>query len=126
MQALEELGRGQRALDYLETLIRYILNAREDLSYEEVQSTVKKVSPIGGEMLMTIAEKLRNEGKKIGKEEGKKEGREIGKEEGREIGLEITLTALEAFREGKNLEEVMTMTGLERDKLLKIQAHAVK
>ncbi len=46
MQALEELGRGQRALDYLETLIRYILNAREDLSYEDVQGTVKKVSPI--------------------------------------------------------------------------------
>ncbi len=71
---------------------------------------------------MTIAEKLRNEGKKIGKEEG----REIGKEEGREIGLEMTLAALEAFRDGKNIEEVIILTGLERDKLLKIQVHAFK
>ncbi len=50
---------------------------------------------------MTIAEKLRNEG--------------------REEGLEIALTALQAFREGKDLEEVMKLTGLERDKLLKIK-----
>jgi flagellar biosynthesis/type III secretory pathway protein FliH len=54
------------------------------------------------------------------------EGRKEGKEEGKEIGLEMTLTALEAFREGKNLDEVMILTGLERDKLLKIQAHAFK
>ncbi len=59
-------------------------------------------------------------------EEGRKEGREEGKEEGKEIGLEMTLAALEAFREGKNIEEVMIMTGLKRDKLLKIQAHTLK
>ncbi len=59
-------------------------------------------------------------------EEGRKEGREEGKEEGKEIGLEMTLAALEAFREGKNIEEVMILTGLERDKLLKIKAHALK
>ncbi len=55
---------------------------------------------------MTIAEKLRNEGK------------EEGLEESLEKGLEKTLTALEAFREGKNLEEVMKVTRLEHDKLI--------
>ena len=59
---------------------------------------------------MTIAEKLRNEGREIGKQEG----------------LEMALTALQAFREGKNIEEVMKLTGLERDKLLKIQEQAFK
>ncbi len=59
---------------------------------------------------MTIAEKLRNEGKKEGLEEG----------------MEMTLLALQAFREGKDLEEVMNLTGLERDILLKIQIQAFK
>ena len=38
----------------------------------------------------------------------------------------MTLTALQAFREGKDFEEVMKLTGLERDKLLKIQEQAFK
>ncbi len=61
-----------------------------------------------------------------GHKEGRIEGKEEGREENKEIGLEMTLTALEAFREGKNLDEVMSLTGLERDNLLKIQAHAFK
>ncbi len=74
------------------------------------RSMHKKASPKGGELLMTIAEKLRNEGIEIGEEKG----------------IDLTLTALEAFREGKDLEEVMNLTGLERDKLLKIQKQALK
>ncbi len=104
------LGRGQKATDYLETMVRYIISAREDISYKEIHGAVKNVSPKGGEMLMTIAEKLRNEGKK----------------EGLEKGMEMTLSALQAFREGKDLEEVMNLTGLERDILLKIQVQAFK
>ncbi len=71
---------------------------------------------------MTIAETLRNEGIEIGEEIGK----EIGEEKGKEIGVDMTLTALEAFREGKALEEVMKLTELKRDKLLKIQKQAFK
>ncbi len=55
---------------------------------------------------MTIAEKLRNEGI--------------------EEGLEMTLTALQAFRAGKDIEEVMNLTGLERGPALKIQEQAFK
>jgi predicted transposase YdaD len=65
-------------------------------------------------MLMTIAEKLINEGIEKGMEKGKQEG------------MEMTLLALQAFREGKDLEEVMNLTGLERDILLKIQIQAFK
>jgi len=110
VQALEELGRGQKAVDYLETLIRYILSAREDLNYEDIQGAVQKASPKGGEILMTIAEKLINE----------------GMEKGMEKGMAVTLTALEAFREGKSLEAVMKLTGLDRDKLLLIQRQALQ
>ncbi len=62
MQALEELDRGQKATDYLVTMVRYIISARDDMSYIDMHDAVKNVSPKGGELLMTIAEKLRNEG----------------------------------------------------------------
>ncbi len=77
------------------------------MSYIDMHEAVKNVSPKGGELLMTIAEKLRNEGK------------EEDREEGREEGLEMALTALQAFREGKELEEVIKLTGLERRPALK-------
>ncbi len=67
---------------------------------------------------MTIAEKLINE--------GLEKGREEGLEKGREEGLEMAIAAIQAFREGKDLEEVMKLTGLERKKLLKIQEQAFK
>ncbi len=60
VQALEELGRGQKATDYLETMVRYIINARDDMSCIDMHGAVKNVSPKGGDLLMTIAEKLRN------------------------------------------------------------------
>ncbi len=56
---------------------------------------------------MTIAKKLRNE------------GIEIGEKKDREEGLEMTLTALQAFRAGKDIEEVIKLTGLERGPALK-------
>ncbi len=95
-------------------MVRYIINARDDMSFVDMHGAVKKVSPTGGELLMTIAEKLKNE--------GKEEGIEIGEEK----GIDLALTALEAFRAGKDLEEVMKLTGLERDKLLKIKKQALK
>jgi len=70
MQALEELGRGKKATDYLETMVRYIISAREDMSYVDMRDAVKKVSPKGGEVIMTIAEKLINEGMEKGMEKG--------------------------------------------------------
>ena len=103
-------------------MVRYIINARDDMSYTDMHEAVKNVSPKGGELLMTIAEKLRKEGREEGIEIGEKKGREEGKEE----GLETALIALQAFREGKDFEEVMKLTGLERDKLLKIQEQAFK
>jgi len=38
----------------------------------------------------------------------------------------MTLTALQAFREGRDFEEVMKLTGLESEQLQKIQEQALK
>ena len=111
-------------------MVRYIVNARDDMSYTDMHEAVKNVSPKGGELLMTIAEKLRNEGieigEKIGEKKGEKKGIEIGEKKGEKKGMEKTLAALQAFREGKDLEDVMKLTGLEREQLLKIQELAFK
>jgi len=107
MQALEELDRGQKATDYLETMVRYIINARDDMSYTDMHEAVKKVSPKGGELLMTIAEKLRNE--------GREEGREIGKQEGKEEGMEKV--ALQMLFENEPVEKIARYTGLTKDRI---------
>ena len=99
MQALEELDRGQKATDYLETMVRYIINARDDISYIDMHDAVKNVSPKGGELLMTIAEKLRNEGK----EEGREEGRE-------EVAIQMLL-------ENEPVERIARYTGLSKDRI---------
>ncbi len=54
---------------------------------------------------MTIAEQLINE----------------GIEKGIEKGMEITLIAMDAFREGKNIDDVVEITGLEKEKLIRIK-----
>jgi transcription termination factor NusB len=52
----------------------YLLNVREDVTIEEILKVQKEIMPGRGEIVMTIAEKLRNEGKLEGKVEGKLEG----------------------------------------------------
>ena len=103
MQALEELDRGQKATDYLETMVRYIINARDDMCYVDMHDAVKNVSPKGGELLMTIAEKLINEGMEKGKEEGREEGRE-------EVALQMLL-------ENEPVERIARYTGLSKKRI---------
>jgi len=65
------------------------------LSYVDVHSAVKEASPKGGEMLMTIAEKLRNEGKEEGKEK----------------------VALQMLFENEPVEKITRYTGLTKDRI---------
>ena len=85
--------------DYLETMVRYIINARDDMSYIDMHDAVKNVSPKGGEMLMTIAEKLRNEGREIGKQES------------------TVKVALQMLFENEPVEKITRYTGLTKDRI---------
>jgi len=60
-------------MDYFETMIRYIMNAKEDMSEQDLVQVAEKISSEKGEDIMTIAEKLKEEGKKEGKKEGRRE-----------------------------------------------------
>lgn len=66
-------------MDYIETVVKYILNTDEEISWEELNKRVSNISIEGSEIIMTIAERLIQEGI----EKGIKEGMEKGKEEGK-------------------------------------------
>ena len=70
---LEELDHQERGIDYFETLIRYIMNARKDLNITDIYKVVKEISVERSQVVMTIAEKLIQEGMEKGRLEGKKE-----------------------------------------------------
>jgi len=50
--------------EWFEECMIYLLNVREDVTIEEILKVQKEIMPGRGEIVMTIAEKLKNEGEK--------------------------------------------------------------
>ena len=70
---LQELEDKQTATEYFETLMRYIFSADKSLTRSDVNEIIKKIEttyPEGSEVVMTLAEKLKEEGLKEGLERG--------------------------------------------------------
>lgn len=81
MQQLEDKDTG---LEYFETLIWYIFSARSDLTrkrYDEFIEKIETTYPEGSEMVMTLAQLFREEGKEEGLLKGMEKGLEKGKTE---------------------------------------------
>ena len=74
MELLTELSDTTRALDYVETIIRYVINASDALSLKELKTIIEQsyFQQKEGE-LMTLAEQLRREGLEQGLEQGQLE-----------------------------------------------------
>ncbi|HZK43390.1 MAG TPA: Rpn family recombination-promoting nuclease/putative transposase [Syntrophomonadaceae bacterium] len=70
--ASEKLERQTKGIEYFETYIRYIMNVRDDLTFEDIYQAVKDISLEGSEDIMTIAEKLIKEGMEKGRAEEKR------------------------------------------------------
>lgn len=94
-KAITELERQDKAIEHFETIIRYIISARQDLTIERFYEAVKEVSLEGSEIVMTIAEQLFKEGMEKGKQEGILEGMEKGLQKGKQEGI------LEGIEKGK-------------------------
>ena len=79
MELLAELSDKTRALEYIETIIRYVVNASEALSLKDLKKIIKEsyFEKKEGE-LMTIAEQLRMEGHQKGLQQGLEKGIEKG------------------------------------------------
>lgn len=83
---LKELEDKQTATEYFETLMCYIFSADKSLTRSDVNEIIKKIEttyPEGSEIVMTLAEKIREEGLKEGLEKGLKNGLEKGKRDER-------------------------------------------
>ncbi len=94
---LRELDNKQTGIEYFETLMRYIFNARADLTRVDFNAVVKKIEttyPEGSEVVMTLAEIFREEGVKAGAKQGKIEVAKNAIREGMELGLIAKLTGL--------------------------------
>ena len=79
IEYIKELEDKQNGIEYFETMMRYIFNARKDLTKEtanKLQKELKNNYPEGSDLIMTLAEILRKEGREEGIEKGRKEGRE--------------------------------------------------
>jgi len=71
---LIELEKQKTAMDYIVTVLTYIMSVYQEVStFEELKQEVAKVSNEGREMVMTIAEQLLEEGKEEGRIENMQE-----------------------------------------------------
>lgn len=68
-----EIENQQTGIEYFETLMRYIFSARADLTKKAVNEMMNEIEttyPEGSAIVMTLAEKFREEGKEEGMEKG--------------------------------------------------------
>ena len=78
----------ETGLKYLETFIRYLFNTVDNITTDEVNDIIKQsISKDKGELIMTLAEKLRNEGYNKGIEQGMHKGIEQGMNKGLQQGM---------------------------------------
>ena len=73
VELINKMQDKEKADEVFEMCIKYLLNVRDDIEIEELERTANEESVERGELIMSIAEKLREEGIEKGKIEGKKE-----------------------------------------------------
>ncbi len=75
---LKDLSEKETGLQYFESLIKYVFSNVDNITTEQFQSIISKtLSEDKGGIIMTLAEKLRNEGLERGLEQGLLEGIEF-------------------------------------------------
>ncbi|HEB11467.1 MAG TPA: Rpn family recombination-promoting nuclease/putative transposase [Spirochaetales bacterium] len=95
------------------TFLLYIMHTTE-IDKEYIRKCLNAISPEGGEIAMTTAMKLREEGKREGIQEGIREGIQEGKKEGIQEGLKRKAIedAKNMLLDGISIEKAAQYTGL--------------
>jgi len=95
-------------LEYIETVVKYILNVGEKISLNELDQKTKKISAEGSAVIMTIAEKIYSDGK----EEGRVEGRIEAMQEmiGFSLELKFGLTSKDFAKDMKKINDYEKLT----------------
>ncbi len=94
----KELSKQDTGLQYFQTMLKYVLNlgSLHSVTLSDIQNVFSdSLSKQQGELIMTIAEQLRQEGQMAGIEIGRQEGRQEGRYEGRyETAVNLKLLGL--------------------------------
>lgn len=114
---LLELESKSTGIEYFETFIRYVLNAGHNLTKEDVDEIIEKIGnshPEGGEFIMSIAEKLKQEGR----EEGIIKGMEAGIEKGaKQRAVDV---ARRLLKMNLQIDQIVDATGLTKKEVEKM------
>lgn len=86
---LRAVSEPQTALEYLETILRYIAASSEQINEEMLKQMVSQVIEEGAELMPTLVEQWLERGRQEGLERGRQEGLEVGLEQGREAALDL-------------------------------------
>jgi predicted transposase/invertase (TIGR01784 family) len=115
VRLLSELTPERSALQYIETLLRYLVAAPSDLTVQQIRDVLEVVGKETQTMLISpAAQQWLEEGRQEGRQEGREEGREEGQLEGkRQMLIELVTyrfgapnTALLAALEACSLEQL--------------------
>ena len=112
------LVRGFTNDSQLQTLFNYLLQCGDTSRFTRFIQEIAERSPLQKERLMTIAERLRQEGHQIGWQEGKLEGWQEGKLEGLQKGKvegmheQAIKIALRMLEQGIDRDQVLAATQL--------------
>jgi predicted transposase/invertase (TIGR01784 family) len=119
----------ETGMEYFETVIRYLINTREDLTVSTLKDIADKTIPERSEDIMTLADKLREEGKREGIKEGIKEGmkeelvetvgvllnKRLNLKETKRLGERIKSLDIEQLRKIRdNIFEIASLEDLEK------------
>ena len=102
LELINELEKKEGAVDYIETVILYILEVRDDLTVEKIIE-ISREHNLGKEnLIMSIAERLRSEGMEKGMEKEK------------------VRTARKMLMKGMPVDEVVELTEMSKEAVLKL------
>ena len=93
--------------DFFEKLIMYILSARDDVNENDIKKVVQEVSREGSDVVMTAAERLRQEGLQEGIQKG--------------VQNEKIQTAKNLIKIGMDDEQIFEITGLPISEIQKLR-----
>jgi predicted transposase/invertase (TIGR01784 family) len=115
LQLFKELEDKSKASEYLEMLLRYLVNSAENIPEDQLRESLEQILEKGGDMMATLAQKWKEQGKDEGIEIGIEEGIEIGKEEGSETTK--WTVARKSLKMGFNIASIAEITGLPEEKI---------
>ncbi|MDQ1349956.1 MAG: hypothetical protein QG657_257, partial [Acidobacteriota bacterium] len=111
-----ELQDKTKAIEYLESFLKYLVSSAKELQIEYIEETVTRYIEEGGVIMQTIAEQLMEKGKLEGMQLGMQQGMQHGMQKGK---MEVVKKAIRA---GLSIETIAMISGLSIDEIRQMQS----